>query len=186
MPIVELPDQCAGCGACCWPRVELEEADTQVPEDLTFIDPDDGKRYMKRGRDLYCVALDRETKLCTIYDQRPKVCQDFERGTKPCFDALFAVHHGEMVPDLDRFKEFFDEMDVAYREQAPPTGGTARAIRLSVGRTEFCFEKGGLFTGIFHDTESRFEQREFDDEETGTTAPRPDGIPATAAGHTHG
>jgi len=32
---------------------------------------------MKQGDDGLCVALDRKTRLCTIYEDRPKVCADY-------------------------------------------------------------------------------------------------------------
>ena len=86
MPVVFLPDECQGCGGCCYLVVELEEGE-QVPDDRTTIH-EDGARVLQQRDDYACVYLDPESRLCTIYEQRPQVCRDFERGTGLCFTAI--------------------------------------------------------------------------------------------------
>ncbi len=39
---------------------------------------------MQRLDDGWCVALDRETKMCTIYENRPWVCREFEMASYEC------------------------------------------------------------------------------------------------------
>jgi Fe-S-cluster containining protein len=90
---------CAGCGTCCRLVVELRP-DDNVPEDLVAVN--EGLRCMDQHGDGTCVALDRKTKLCTIYEQRPAVCRLFERGTGLCRNALvrFGYPTREQAPQL--------------------------------------------------------------------------------------
>jgi Fe-S-cluster containining protein len=80
----EIP-ACAGCGTCCRLLVELAPGD-HVPEELVAVHG--GVRCMDQDGDGTCVALDRASKLCTIYDQRPGVCRTFERGSGLCRRVL--------------------------------------------------------------------------------------------------
>jgi hypothetical protein len=79
------PPPCAGCGTCCRLLVELDAAD-EVPEQ--FVVEHSGVRCMDQEGDGTCIALDRATKLCTIYEQRPKVCRAFARGSGLCREVL--------------------------------------------------------------------------------------------------
>ncbi|MEO7599734.1 MAG: YkgJ family cysteine cluster protein [Opitutus sp.] len=84
----ELPTEvpaCAGCGTCCRLLVELQPGDA-VPEE--FVVEHSGLRCMDQDGDGTCVALDRVTKLCTIYEQRPAVCRIFARGSGLCRSVL--------------------------------------------------------------------------------------------------
>lgn len=76
---------CAGCGTCCRLVVELAVGD-DVP--LEFVVKHDGVSCMDQQGDGSCVALDRTTKLCTIYERRPQVCRTFERGSGLCRAVL--------------------------------------------------------------------------------------------------
>jgi uncharacterized protein len=82
------PPLCAGCGACCRLVVELKPGRDQIPPELTV--QRDGARFMDQHGDGTCVALDRLTRLCTIYDQRPETCRKFARGSERCRQVLFA------------------------------------------------------------------------------------------------
>lgn len=88
-PHVDVP-LCAGCGTCCRLVVELAVGD-DVPEQ--FVVHRDGVSCMDQHGDGTCVALDRATKLCTIYDYRPQVCRTFERGSGLC-RAVLARYSG--------------------------------------------------------------------------------------------
>jgi uncharacterized protein len=72
---------CAGCGRCCHLVVELRPGD-MVPEE--FVVEREGARCMDQRGDGACVALDPDTKLCTIYADRPQTCRDFTRGETIC------------------------------------------------------------------------------------------------------
>ena len=76
---------CAGCGRCCHLVVELR-AEDDVPEDLVAVR--EGLRCMDQHSDGACVALDPETRLCTIYEVRPTVCRLFTRGEALCRQIL--------------------------------------------------------------------------------------------------
>lgn len=73
---------CAGCGQCCHLLVELNPVFDHVPEELVV--EHDGVRCLDQHGDGACVALDRATRLCTIYERRPQVCRDFSRGEALC------------------------------------------------------------------------------------------------------
>ena len=80
LPAVVPP--CAGCGVCCHLLVELLPGDDHVPEELVV--EHSGVRCMDQHGDGACVALDPETRLCTIYDRRPQTCRTFARGGELC------------------------------------------------------------------------------------------------------
>lgn len=84
-PAPEVP-ACAGCGKCCHLLVELAPGD-DVPEHL--IVEHSGVRCLDQQGDGACMALDPETRLCTIYEQRPQVCRDFARGESLCRQIVF-------------------------------------------------------------------------------------------------
>lgn len=65
--------------------VELRPGDV-VPEELVAVHA--GVRCMDQDGDGACVALDRATRLCTIYDGRPQTCRDFNRGESLCRKIL--------------------------------------------------------------------------------------------------
>jgi Fe-S-cluster containining protein len=78
---------CSTCKAlCCRLEVRLiDDADEKIPVELT--EQVDSLYYvMKRERDGWCVALDRETMLCSIYEQRPFICRDYELGDYDCIN----------------------------------------------------------------------------------------------------
>jgi Fe-S-cluster containining protein len=78
---------CAGCGQCCHLLVELVDGvDDAVPAEL--IVEHAGVRCLEQQGDGACIALDPDTRLCTIYDQRPQVCRQFERGSALCHTVL--------------------------------------------------------------------------------------------------
>lgn len=76
---------CTSCGRCCHLVVELRPGD-DVPEE--FVVEHDGARCMDQHGDGACVALDRATRLCTIYERRPQTCRDFARGSRLCRKVL--------------------------------------------------------------------------------------------------
>ncbi len=76
---------CAGCGRCCHLVVELRPGDI-IPEELVAVHA--GVRCMDQHSDGACVALDRATRLCTIYEDRPQTCRDFNRGEALCRKIL--------------------------------------------------------------------------------------------------
>ena len=79
---------CAGCGRCCHLVVELRAGDL-VPAEMIAVHA--GARCMDQHGDGACVALDRATRLCTIYDARPQTCRDFNRGEALCWKILGVV-----------------------------------------------------------------------------------------------
>lgn len=81
-----LPDptiSCQQCQACCC-RLEVSLfTDTGVP--LQYITQNEHYiEVMKRLDDGWCVALDRNTLMCSIYASRPLVCREFEMGSYEC------------------------------------------------------------------------------------------------------
>lgn len=73
---------CAGCGVCCHLLVELTSEDHDVPEELVVEHA--GVRCLEQQGDGACIALDPDTRLCTIYERRPQICRTFERGSGLC------------------------------------------------------------------------------------------------------
>ena len=81
---------CATCRACCCKlEVMLLGGDDEVPEALTRQDPWGGW-IMHRLEDGWCAALDRRTRLCTIYEQRPFICRDYQAGDYDCLEQRAA------------------------------------------------------------------------------------------------
>ncbi|WP_414660233.1 YkgJ family cysteine cluster protein [Horticoccus sp. 23ND18S-11] len=77
---------CVGCARCCHLLVELEPGVDDVPESM--VATYSGMRFMDQQSDGACVALDPETRACTIYERRPAVCRTFDRGGVLCRKIL--------------------------------------------------------------------------------------------------
>lgn len=63
---------------CCGLKgtvVTGEEASTL--SGLTSYNPIDENIEMKRECDGFCIALDRDKRLCSVYEQRPNTCREF-------------------------------------------------------------------------------------------------------------
>ena len=118
MPLVEPPEACAGCGACCIGlRVAVEPSDYDGPPPSMTYRAEGGKIEMKQREDKSCVALDLTEMLCTIYDNRPTVCRTFgPKDNEACLDRLFAqqqiVHNAE-ADRVERLLEAAAEFAVA-------------------------------------------------------------------------
>ena len=78
-----LPVTCDTCRACCCKLEVMLMGDDDPPERLTVEDAWGGW-VMRRLDDGWCVALDRQTFLCTIYARRPGNCRDYEAGAGDC------------------------------------------------------------------------------------------------------
>ena len=74
---------CSACAASCCQLEVLLMGDDDVPRYLTREDRWGGS-VMRRLDDGWCAALDRATRLCTIYQRRPGVCRDYEMGVGDC------------------------------------------------------------------------------------------------------
>lgn len=74
---------CSDCEACCCRLEVLLLSDTGVPERFIEIDRWGGMT-MHRLDDGWCIALDRDTMMCTIYDKRPLVCREYKMGDPDC------------------------------------------------------------------------------------------------------
>lgn len=82
----QLIHRCIDCAKCCYMSydyldVEIHPYLDNVPKELTEQrkgGPQNRENYwMKRREDGSCLALDLETKKCTIYDKRPMECRAF-------------------------------------------------------------------------------------------------------------
>ncbi len=80
---------CASCEACCCRQEAMLFNDTEIPDNLVEINSQ-GERSMARLEDGWCKALDRNTRLCTIYEKRPWICREFEMGEYECIAARSA------------------------------------------------------------------------------------------------
>lgn len=93
IPIKEIstPDlTCSNCKAACCKLEVLLITDTGVPE--RFIKHDQwGAETMRRLDDGWCICVDRETLLCSIYENRPWVCREFEMGSYECSTEFIAI-----------------------------------------------------------------------------------------------
>jgi Fe-S-cluster containining protein len=74
---------CDTCRACCCKLEVILMGEDDVPRHLTRQDQWGGE-VMRRLDDGWCVALDRDTQLCTIYERRPGVCRDYLMGGVEC------------------------------------------------------------------------------------------------------
>lgn len=63
---------------CCGMKGTVVQFD-EIPEllGMTILNDIHNRHEMKRDCDGLCCALDRDTRLCTIYEKRPFTCQDF-------------------------------------------------------------------------------------------------------------
>ena len=82
-PSVDADVSCTRCDACCCRLEVLLISETGVPHHLIELDRWGGE-VMIRLDDGWCVALDRNTMMCTIYDRRPLVCREFKMGSYEC------------------------------------------------------------------------------------------------------
>lgn len=76
---------CSTCQAlCCRLEVRLiDDSDDQVP--IEFVEKIDGFYLaMKQGTDGRCLALNRQTMLCSIYENRPYLCREYQVGDFDC------------------------------------------------------------------------------------------------------
>lgn len=74
---------CSTCQASCCQLEVMLITETGVP--ARYIQQnDEGVDTMLRLDDGWCAALDRQTKLCTIYENRPLICREFEMGSYEC------------------------------------------------------------------------------------------------------
>jgi len=81
MPTAEIT--CANCEACCCRLEVMVLTDTGVPDQYITNDSWGGE-VMARADDGWCVALDRDTLMCSIYENRPWVCREFEMASHEC------------------------------------------------------------------------------------------------------
>jgi Fe-S-cluster containining protein len=59
--------------------------DDEPPRRMTLRDRWGGW-VMRRLEDGWCVALDRQSMLCTIYEQRPFICREYQAGDYDCLE----------------------------------------------------------------------------------------------------
>lgn len=83
MSTKKLEVSCDNCQACCCRLEVILISDTGVPDHFIELDKWGGQ-VMARLEDGWCMALDRNTMMCTIYDKRPWVCREFEMGSYEC------------------------------------------------------------------------------------------------------
>lgn len=89
---------CATCEACCCRLEVLLMGDDDIPTELTVEDAWGGLT-MRRLRDGWCAALDRNTMKCTIYERRPAVCREYPMGGDDCIEDRAAwVRIREIIP----------------------------------------------------------------------------------------
>jgi Fe-S-cluster containining protein len=81
IPIAEVT--CSNCQACCCSLEVMIISDTGVPQRYINVD-EYGSETMLQLDDGKCVAMDRNTFMCTIYENRPWVCREFEMGSYEC------------------------------------------------------------------------------------------------------
>ena len=81
---------CGKCKAACCHLEVMLITDTGVPEQ--YINRDQwGGETMRQLDDGWCICVDRETRLCTIYENRPWVCRIFEMGSYECSVEFIAA-----------------------------------------------------------------------------------------------
>ena len=82
---------CNKCQAACCQLEVMLITDTGVPE--RYINRDQwGGETMKQLDDGWCICVDRDTRLCTIYENRPWVCRIFEMGSYECSVEFVAAN----------------------------------------------------------------------------------------------
>jgi len=73
-----------------------------------------GRPVMKqREDDKSCVALDRETNLCTIYENRPTVCREFNTDSGQCIEQV-SLRSKAQRDDLSDHVEMVVRATLAY------------------------------------------------------------------------
>lgn len=75
------------CGACCYDLYVEVVPEDNIPAEMMAMQSWNGERYflgMKQRENGSCIALDEETRMCTIHTNRPKTCRDFEAGCNLC------------------------------------------------------------------------------------------------------
>lgn len=73
----------SGCQTFCCRLLVRRDA----PANNSGGDCGTSSRFIDKGKDGYCVYLNRDTKLCRIWEQRPSVCQGYDCN----FDFLLQV-----------------------------------------------------------------------------------------------
>ncbi|MDP3538528.1 MAG: YkgJ family cysteine cluster protein [Azonexus sp.] len=76
---------CSTCRACCCRLEVMLMGDDEPPRQMTLRDRWGGW-VMRRLEDGWCIALDRQTMLCSIYEQRPFVCREYQEGDYDCLE----------------------------------------------------------------------------------------------------
>lgn len=74
---------CGTCAAVCCRLTVILSSEDEIPERYVRHSVN-GPDTMARGKDGWCLALDRELKCCSIYDERPDVCRRFAMGSPYC------------------------------------------------------------------------------------------------------
>lgn len=83
LPDIDSSIHCNTCQASCCQLEVMLITETGVPE--RYIQYNNiGVDTMLRLDDGWCAALDRTTKMCTIYEKRPLICREFEMGSFDC------------------------------------------------------------------------------------------------------
>lgn len=77
---------CSQCTASCCRLEVMLIGDTGVPEQY-IVEDQWGAQTMRRLDDGWCIAVDRQTFLCTIYESRPWICREFAVGSYECVEA---------------------------------------------------------------------------------------------------
>jgi Fe-S-cluster containining protein len=80
---------CATCAASCCRLEVMLMGEDDIPRHLCTEDQWGGS-VMRRLRDGWCAALDRQSMRCTIYQRRPEICRDYEMGTSDCLIEYMA------------------------------------------------------------------------------------------------
>jgi uncharacterized protein len=94
------PVLCSDCDAVCCRLTVVLMPEDRIPAWLVAED-DHGPDTMKKGHDGWCVALDRESRRCTIYADRPQICRKFSMGGEYCRDerdSWIAAHTRPGIP----------------------------------------------------------------------------------------
>ncbi len=74
---------CNTCRANCCKLEVILMGEDDIPAELIHVDQWGG-HVMARLDDGWCVALNRDTLLCSIYEKRPGVCRDYAMGGDDC------------------------------------------------------------------------------------------------------
>jgi len=83
-------NKCLGCvGSCCSLDVEINKEDYYTLESkykIDFLDNlyKDNFAILNKNNTGFCVFLDKDIRLCSIYKNRPKVCKEFSNKGEHC------------------------------------------------------------------------------------------------------